>query len=165
VLGRIAADSGELARARAAYAEALHTFARVHPLKSLVAEAGLAQVELLEAYRIQDSGFRIQDSGGTSPSAVGSAKTSAPEVRSERLAQALHHSEVVLAALATQPEAELDELIDIYLTCYRVLAAVSDARAAAIYQLIQQIVARRAAAIRDEQWRMAYLDRWHSTET
>jgi DNA-binding SARP family transcriptional activator/predicted ATPase len=166
VLGRIAADSGELARARAAYAEALHTFARVHPLKSLVAEAGLAQVELLEAYTSQDSGFRIQDSGGTSLSvAVGSVAESADKVRSEQLRRALQHCEVVLAALATQPNAELDELIEIYLTCYRVLAAVSDTRAAEIYQVVQQIVARRAAAIRDEQWRMAYLDRWHSTET
>ncbi|HJZ46522.1 MAG TPA: hypothetical protein VKE41_05125, partial [Roseiflexaceae bacterium] len=75
-----------------------------------------------------------------------------------QLAQAQAYIEDVLQALAAHPHAGLDEPFFIYLTCYRVLKANGDPRAATVLQAGQRLLHEYADRITDEALRRSFLE-------
>ncbi len=73
------------------------------------------------------------------------------------LAQAKAYIDEITPHLGPQTYAGIVELIRVYLTCYRVLTALQDVRAATILTLGYTILQERAAKINDEQLRGSYL--------
>jgi DNA-binding SARP family transcriptional activator/predicted ATPase len=124
VLGRIAADCGELDRAASAYTEALGVFAARHPGQAAIARSGLARIAL------------ARDDATT----------------------AYRHVSAVLPILTAASPAELDELPDIYLTCYLVLQSAGEsAQVATLLERARAVLNARAAGIADPAWREAFL--------
>lgn len=73
------------------------------------------------------------------------------------LATAQRHVETILATLAANPQASLEEPFLIYLVCYRVLAATGDPRAGKVVQSGYDLLQSYAGAIPDPQWRHSFL--------
>jgi len=74
-----------------------------------------------------------------------------------RLVEALAHVEKILAHTAESSLDGADELFQIYLTCYQVLQAHSDARAPALLTDACQLLNARANLLLDEETRQAFL--------
>lgn len=93
------------------------------------------------------------------------ALTSAPRASLARvtlaqgqLEQALAHVEAILSLLPTDEFVVLDERFEIYLTCYRVLEAIGDVRAASLLQRAERPLRARAEHISDDALRWSFLE-------
>jgi DNA-binding SARP family transcriptional activator/Tfp pilus assembly protein PilF/DNA-binding transcriptional ArsR family regulator len=73
------------------------------------------------------------------------------------LPQALAHTEQILGHLQNEILTGTDEPIRIYLTCYRVLHASGDPRAAGILEAAHALLQERAAGIDDEEMRDSFM--------
>jgi hypothetical protein len=73
-------------------------------------------------------------------------------------AQALVQVELIVSTINTHPYIGLDEPFFVYLTCYRVLHALHDPRAATILQAAQQRLREYAEAITDQALRRSFLE-------
>jgi predicted ATPase/DNA-binding SARP family transcriptional activator len=71
---------------------------------------------------------------------------------------ALTQVEAVLAVLADRPLGDLSEPFSAYLTCYRVLKANGDPRAAAVLQTAQRLLYEYADTITDDALRKSFLE-------
>jgi tetratricopeptide (TPR) repeat protein len=74
------------------------------------------------------------------------------------LTQAQAQVEALLPVLADQPQAGLDQPFEIYLTCYRVLDALHDPRAATVAQAGQRLLHAYAESIPDPTLRRSFLE-------
>ena len=74
------------------------------------------------------------------------------------LAQAQQWVETLLPILAEQPHAGFTTPFGTYLTCYQVLAANQDARAAALIEIAYKLLQEYAASIHDAPWQKTFLE-------
>jgi hypothetical protein len=91
--------------------------------------------------------------------------TSAPQaslvgvaLAQDKLEQALAHVEPMLSLLAADEPLVLDEPFEVYLTCYRVLEASGDVRAASLLQRAEQRLRECAEHITDDALRRSFLE-------
>jgi tetratricopeptide (TPR) repeat protein len=75
-----------------------------------------------------------------------------------KLGQAQAHVEALLSLLAADELEVLDEPFEIYLTCYRVLEASGDVRAASLLRTAEQRLRECAEHIRDDALRRSFLE-------
>jgi DNA-binding SARP family transcriptional activator/Tfp pilus assembly protein PilF len=73
------------------------------------------------------------------------------------LTQAQEHVEQIVDSLETGNLDVLDDALQVYLTCYRVLQAAHDARAATLLHAACELLQARAAAIPDEETRCSFM--------
>jgi predicted ATPase/WD40 repeat protein/DNA-binding SARP family transcriptional activator len=73
-------------------------------------------------------------------------------------AQAQTHVEVILYVLKEHPQAGLDEPFEIYLTCYRVLTANHDPRAAPVLRTAHTLLQQYADHITDDDLRRSFFE-------
>lgn len=76
----------------------------------------------------------------------------------DQLGLALAQVEAVLAVLADRPLGDLAEPFSAYLTCYRVLKANGDPRAAGVLETAQRLLHEYADTITDDTLRKSFLE-------
>lgn len=72
--------------------------------------------------------------------------------------EALRHVEAILLQTQAGPLEGTEEPLRVYLTCYRVLQAVQDARAGSILKAAHTLLHQRASSIPDETTRQMFLN-------
>ena len=134
-----------------------HTYAQAHSLVALGharaalhrADAGAAYQQAIDLYAT----MRHVD-----PATEARAGLTAFLLEQGDLAQARHHTEMMLQAIADHPQLGLDEPFFVYLVCYRVLEAHADPRAAAVLQNALCLLHAFADQISNDTVRHAFLN-------